>query len=324
MDLSFASPTGALTALAIAVPLAALVAFERRARRLRAALRLPQPQARTHASSAAALAGLGLLLALAAAQPVLARTTPQLVRSDAQAYVVLDVSRSMEASLGAGGPTRLERAKRLAVRVRESLPGVPVGVASFTGSVLPHLFPTPREEVFDATVEESVRIDEPLPPKIFLPGERSTDLNSLGDLGANGWFSPVATHRLVVVLTDGESVPVFSGTVASALRNRPPVKTIFVRVSNASDRIALPGGRVDPNYRPDPGSRGVLEDLASATHGRVFSEDDVDAVVRRARADLGQGPAKHSGEVRSRTPLAPWLVLAAALPLGFVLRRRNL
>jgi hypothetical protein len=263
------------------------------------------------------------LLALAATQPVLARTTPRLVRSDAQAYIVFDVSRSMTASRGPGAPTRLDRAKRLAINVRDALPGIPVGVASFTENMLPHLFPTAREQVFEATVDESVRIEEPPPPNIFTPGERSTDLTALGDLGTNDYFARSAAHRLVIVLTDGESNQVFPATVATALRGPPPVKTILVRVWDSGDRIYLSGGRVDPNYRPDPAGADLLDSLAAATHGKAFSEHALGVIVSRARADLGHGPAKRRGEHRSRTPLAPWLVLGAAIPLGFVLRRRN-
>jgi hypothetical protein len=219
---------------------------------------------------------------------------------------------------------RLDRAKRLAERLRAALPGVPVGVASFAERALPHLFPSPDAAVFRTVVDESVRISEPLSPRTFSPGERGTDLGSLADLGANGYFAPSASHRLVVVFTDGESVASYPATLAAAFGGPQPVRTIFVRVWNAADRIYFTDGRPDPKYRPDPGSRRVLEAIASTTSGQMFSEDAAHAIIRQARADLGRGPTKRSGELRSRTPLAPWLVLAAAVPLGAVLRRRNL
>jgi len=324
VSLSFASPAGVLTVLALALPLGALVLFERRAQRLRGPLRLPQPPLRAHRSSVVSLAAIGVLLALAAAQPVLARETPRLIRSDAQVYVIFDVSLSMAASRGADTPTRLARAKALALRLRHALPDLPVGVASFTQRAVPHLFPTPDQAVFTGVVKESVQIWEPRPPSSFKPGVRATDLESIAELGANGYFAPEAAHRLVVVFSDGESIQAFPARIAAALGRRPTVKAIFVHVWDAAERIHLAGGRVDPNYQPDPAGGQILAELAAETNGQAFSEEDLRGIVGRARADLGQGKATPKGVHRSRTPLAPWLVLAAFLPLGAVLRRRNL
>jgi hypothetical protein len=323
MDLSFASPVGALVALALALPVLALVAFETRARRVRATLGLPHPPARAHVPALVALVMIGVLLALAASQPVLARVTPRLVRSDAQVYVVFDVSLSMAASPGADEATRLERAKRLALQLRAALADIPVGVASFALRTVPHLFPTLDEAVFTGVVEESVQILEP-PAPTSRPGIRVTDLASIGELGKNAYFEPEATHRLVVVFTDAESERVFPESIAAAFRGPPRVRAIFVGVSEPSERIHLPDGEVDPIYRTDPTGARLLEELAAATDGEAFSEHDLRAITGRARTDLGQGRVTPQGRDRSRTPLAPWLVLAAAIPLGIVLRRRNL
>jgi hypothetical protein len=324
MDLSFASPAGALTALGIVLPVAALVLFERRARRVRSVLRLAPPSPGEHVVPAVGLIVIGLLLALAATQPVLARTTPQHVRADAQAYLVFDNSVSMAASPGPDGSTRLDRAKLFARRLRAALPGIPVGVATFSERALPHLFPSVDAAVFRAVVHESVQISEPQSPRQFSPGEVGTDLGSLAELGANGYFAPTASHRLLVVLTDGESVRAYPATVAAALGGRSPVRTIFVRVWDRRDRIYLRSGRLDPNYHPDPAGGALLETLAGAMNGRAFSETELQAVVKTAQEDLGHGPVESQGVQRSRTPLAPWLVLGAVVPLGIVLRRRNL
>jgi hypothetical protein len=323
MDLSFVSPVGALVAFALALPVLALVAFETRARRMRAALGLPHAPPRAHVPALLALVAIGLLLALAATQPVLARVTPRLVRSDAQVYVVFDVSLSMAASPSAAEKTRLERAKRLALQLRARLPEVPVGVASFALRTVPHLFPTLDEAVFAGVVDESVQILEP-PAPTSRPGIRVTDLASIGELPKNGYFEPEATHRLVVVFTDGESERVFAEGIAVAFRGPPVVKAIFVGVSEPDERIHLPDGGVDPGYQTDPTGVRLLEELAAATGGAAFSEHDLRAIAGRARADLGDGQVTRQGRNRSRIPLAPWLVLAAAIPLGIVLRRRNL
>jgi hypothetical protein len=324
MNLSFASPTGALIALAAALPVLALIAFEARARRLRAALQLPHPPVRAHVASLLSLVAIGVLLALAATQPVLARVTPRQVRSDAQVYAVFDVSLSMAAASGAAAPTRLERAKRLALRLRSALPDVPVGVTSFAVRTVPHLFPTLDEAVFAAVVDESVQILEPPAPSGSRPGLRVTDLASIAELGAKGYFAKEAKHRLVVVFTDGESERVFPESIAVAFRGPPRVRAIFVGISEAREEIHLPEGGIDPNYETDPTGVRLLDELAVATGGEAFSEHDRDGIVGRARADLGRGRTTSQGRNRSRTPLAPWLVLVAAVPLGIVLRRRNL
>jgi hypothetical protein len=322
MDLSFASPAGAFVAFAVVLPLAGLLVFERRARRVRSTLRLPQGDVRTHAPTLAALASIAFLLALAAMQPVLARATARVVRTDAQAYVVFDVSLSMAASSGRDAPTRITRAKRLAIRFRDALPEVPMAVSSFVVRSVPHLFPTSDEAVFANVVHDSVQLGIPPPTSAYKPGERATDLGSVGELGSNGYFDPQATHRLIVVFSDGESDQTFPAALAGALRGTH-VKTIFVHVWAAGERIYLPHGEVDPNYEADPAGGAVLAALASATGGRTFSEHDLTGIVGAARAALGHGHSARRGMHRSQTPLAPWLVIVAALPLAATLRRKN-
>ena len=57
--------------------------------------------------------------------------------------------------------------------------------------------------------------------------------------------------------------------------------------------------------------------------GKAFGENDVAGAVRAARAALGTGPRERLGTVSGREDLAPYFVLAAIVPLGVVLRRRN-
>jgi hypothetical protein len=54
------------------------------------------------------------------------------------------------------------------------------------------------------------------------------------------------------------------------------------------------------------------------------AERGVGGIVDAVRRDLGSGPTSKIGTGNARTPLAKWVLLAAFLPLGFVLRRRNL
>jgi hypothetical protein len=308
-------------ALAVIIPLAAFFAFERRAERVRNILRLPVPPARARNWILASITLIGAAVGIAAAQPVLTRSTPRALRTDAEVYAVFDNSRSMEASR-LGGPSRFDRAKHLARRIRADLPDVPFGVASFSIFALPQLFPVGDPAVFNAVVRDAVRIGSPPSPNVFEPTERTTDLSALSSM-SNSFFDHSATRRLVIVFTDGESDKFFPGDVAIAFHH-PFVQTIFVHVWDPRERIYLPDDREDPSYRPDPSSTGQLEALATATHGAVFSEDDLGAIASRVRSDVGSGPVRRLAPEPGRTPLAPWVLGFAFVPLAFILRRRNL
>src|SRR5262245_54627625 len=116
-SLVFLTPLGAIAMLAFVVPFAALGLVARRERRARRALGLPAPPTARRLGRTLALVGVPVVLGVAAMQPALRTTRNAHVRTDAQAYFVVDVSRSMLASAGPGRPTRLERARRLAIDV---------------------------------------------------------------------------------------------------------------------------------------------------------------------------------------------------------------
>ena len=82
-------------------------------------------------------------------------------------------------------------------------------------------------------------------------------------------------------------------------------------------------GAVKPQYEPDPSSRGILERVAVATGGAVHSETGIEEAVSGVRRALGSGPKAAEGQVRGRDALAPYLALAAFLPLGLLLWRRD-
>ncbi len=109
-------PLGAVLAVTLVAPLAVLVLRERRARSVRASLGLAQRPLRSLVPLAAALAAVPCLLALAAMQPIVETTKTIDERTDAEVFVVADVSRSMLASSRSGSPTRLERVQAAAER----------------------------------------------------------------------------------------------------------------------------------------------------------------------------------------------------------------
>ena len=280
MGVSFLSPLAALVALAGLVPLAALEVVRRRAQRARAQLGLPEPSRARQLAVPVALAAVAALLALAAAQPVLRDRHTHRVRTDAEAWVLLDTSRSMLARRSPTGPTRLQRAKAFAHGLRVGLPNVRVGIGSLTDRVLPHLFPSPDLDVFDATLRAAIGIERP-PPSQFLRTRVST-LIPLTDMRAANFFAPSDRKRLVVVLTDGESQPFSPQKVGSQLAAAPKIDTIFVQIWNPGERV-YSGGKPEEAYRPDPTSGTTIRGLAAAAGGAAFGESKLPDVVARAR-----------------------------------------
>jgi len=319
-ELVFLTPRGALVALAVAAPLALALVAERRAARLRALLRLDAPPTLSRLEVPVAVSAVCALLGLAAAQPVLRTERPRLTRRDAQAYVVFDISRSMLAAPSARGATRLERAKRVADQIRARLADVPVGVATFTDRTLPLLFPSASLASFTSTVSKAVGIELP-PPR----GESHTvtSFDALAGIPASGYFAPGIRHRLLIVLTDGESEAVDADGVRQSFAGKTRTGVIVVRVGSSHERVFGPDGLPEPGYFAPPASARALRLFLAATHGRAFGDGELTAIVRAARASLGAGPRTRLGTISGRDDLAPFFVLAAVVPLALVLRRRN-
>lgn len=318
MELTLLTPGAGLFALAALLPLVVYAGRERRARAARGELGLAPPRRRRPASLVTALAAVPALLGLAATQPVLETSREHDERTDAEALIVLDTSRSMLAAAGNGEPTRFERASEIAHRLQRSLPEVPVGLASVTDRALPHLFPTTDGRVFSTTLDETLAVDRP-PAARYAP--LATSLNGLAAIPRTNFFSPAVERRLLVVLTDGETDDV-DPSLARAFERQPCVTVVFVRMGNAAERI-YETGVAEPGYRPDPALRGRLDEVAKLVEGRVFPEDDVAGVIEAARQALGSGPTRPRELEGQRLALMPYVTLAALLPLALILWRRN-
>jgi von Willebrand factor type A domain len=320
VDVSLLTPLGALLALVVVVPLVALRFVRRRADAVRTVLRVPPPSRRSQIVTVTALVASGVLLGLAAAQPRIEWTTTRELRTDAEAFVVIDTSRSMLARDDPKGTIRYHRARRDALRFRDALPEVPLGIASLTDRVLPHLFPSANDDVFAATLTRSIGVDRPPPQGTFI--STATRLESLISIVQRRFFSPTATTRVVIVLTDGESVPASGARLAAAFGRPPGLKAVFVHYW-ASDEHVYAGGQVEPQYSPDPRARGILESVADAVGGEAFGEDDLGDAISAVREFAGEGELEPQGEKENRIALAPYLAGAVFLPLGLLLWRRD-
>lgn len=318
-DLSFLTPLNGLFALAAALPLAALLATERRSGHIRRLLALPPPKRLAVVPIVVALTTLTSLVAVAAAQPVVVRQRLVSERADVQAFFIFDTSLSMQAAPGRGLADRLLRAKRLALRLRATLPDVPVGIATMTDRTLPNLMPTTDLALFSRTLEQSVAIDSPPPSQTY--NGRATTFQALVPLVASNFFAQGVQRRLLVVFTDGESVSV-SPYLSATLQQH--VSPVFVHVWRDGEQIYRRGGGVDPHYVSDSSSTAALESLAHITGGgHAYPENRLGPIAKAARAAVGYGGTRTHVSAYARVALAPWFVLAGALPLAFLLWRRN-
>ena len=307
---SFLTPRAAWLVVLVLVPLAALAVAAHRVERVRDALRLRDPGTGGLRRRAALLISVVLLLVLAAMQPVVRAHTSVRERSDAAAFVVVDVSRSMAASHAPDSPTRLARAKQAAYALGARLGGVPIGVATFTDRVLPNLFPTSDTAAFDSTIS-SLTANSPPPRDV---NNVATTFDALTALATQGFFRQSVHRRAVVLITDGESRAFDPAGIANELRSHE-IALAVVRVGDGADRVWRSDGKAEAAFRPDPaGARlGVvrLERAAGVAPGA-----DPASIVRRA---IGSGPTSVVGvEPRSRT-LAPVFAALALLPLGLLL-----
>ena len=315
---SFLTPFAAVFALAAVVPVGALWFKERRATQVRAVLRLATPGRRALLPVAIALVLLPLLVAAAAAQPVVVRAQKVSERADAQGFILFDTSLSMDARTGLHDPTRLDRAKRLAIRLERTLPDVPFGIATMTDRSLPDLMPTVDQTLFDRVVEQSVAIDSP-PPSQAHHG-RATTFDALAPLVQANFYSQGVQRRLLVVFTDGESTKT-SALLKLELQRR--VSPVFVHVWSPTERIYKPDGKIDLHYTADPSSTPQLQQMAQLAGGKMFDEHDFGAIAHASRDAVGRAQSHTFVDAYARVPLAPWFVLAAIVPLAFLLWRRN-
>lgn len=318
MRISFLTPAAGLVALAVILPLAAFVRTEQRAERIRSLLRLAPPTGSPRVT-AAALAVVAVLVGIAAAQPVVEQWDERPERVDAQVFFALDTTRSMMASAGPREPTRWDRAAAAARRIRAALSEVPVGIASLTDVVLPLLFPTTNAGSFESVLRHSIGVDKPLSDRA--ENRQATDLGATQFFASANFFRG-ARKRVVVVFTDAQTQRYDVGELTGEFSGSG-VSVVLVRFWRDGELVHGPDG-VERAYVPDPASAVAAEQYAQQVRGQAFHEDELTAAIETVRSKLGS----KSTVTRVRTvdvePLGPYVLLAALVPLSFLLVRRNL
>jgi hypothetical protein len=96
---------------------------------------------------------------------------------------------------------------------------------------------------------------------------------------------------------------------------------VLVRFGNTDERIYETGEA--ESYVPAKNSEATSARVADLMGGRAFSEDDVSAAAKAVADAVGEGATSDRTIPGARVALMPWVTLAAFLPLGFLLWRRN-
>jgi hypothetical protein len=308
------STLAVLAALGAIAPVAVVVLAARRGRRAADVLGLAPATRRRVPWRPAVAVAICALLGLAAAQPVVRTTGSERVRRSSQVLFVVDVSRSMLASAGPDGPTRLDRARDALLGLRRAVPDVPAGVAGLTDRVLPYVFATPDDAAFEDVVRRSVTIEAP-PPQVV--ARNATSFDALAAVPTSGFFPASATRRTCVLVTDGETVPYSTVGVASALRGPRGCSLLVVRVGAPGERVYRADGRPEAAYRPDDAASAAVRRLAEVTGGEAFDSGQASQAAAALRRLAEAGPTGRAVVVESERRLAPVLAgLALALALG--------
>jgi hypothetical protein len=241
-------------------------------------------------------------------------------RADAEAFFVFDVSRSMGART-ANSPTRFDQARRDAKELRARLGNLPVGVASLTDRVLPHLVPSVSVNAFNATLDESLAVDRPT-MSLAYGDSLGTKIGALADLVNGNYFEATAKKRVVIVFTDGETLRERLSTLPARFKDGN-LHVVFFHYWSPDQRVYNAAGQLDPAYLPDPSSTPILDGLAQSISSKVFEPGQVGQAAAAVRAVIGKGPTTARGRELNSFLLAPYVLLFAIVPLGFLLFRRN-
>jgi hypothetical protein len=266
-----------------------------------------------------ALVAVALLVGVGAAQPVLERWEDTPERVDAQVLFVFDTSRSMAAAQAPGKPTRFERATAAARQIREALGDVPVGISTMTDRVLPHLFPTSNLDSFEAVLRDAIGVDRP--PSDQAQNTRSTDLGATRLIAEGNYFRG-AQRRVLVIFTDGETKRYDLERLTAAF-STSGIRTMLLRLWAEGERIHSADG-IETEYVSDASSAESAERFAQAVKGETFEETEVSALTQAIRSQLGSGTSVTRVKTVDIEPLGPFFLLAALLPLSYLLIRRNL
>jgi hypothetical protein len=314
--MTFLTPLGGLIALAALIPLAGFIAGRGRVAAVRRALGLAPPARTSMGRRAAAVTAIAVL-GLAAAQPALSAVTTARTRTNVEVLFVLDTSRSMAASASADAPTRLARAEAAAARLRDEIPTVPSGIATLTDRVLPDLLPVGDLAAFDSVLTRAVAIESPPPTETLVV--RVTNYAALEDIGSGDYFDPGVKRRVVVLLSDGESLAVDPGQIRSQLPPAFGFRFLAIRFWGADEGVYDANGRREAGYHPYAPGKVLLAQLAASLGGRSYEEANLGGAADYLHQIIGTGRTVTTRREASVRTLAPFVAGFAVLLLTLAL-----
>ena len=164
---------------------------------------------------------------------------------------------------------------------------MPSGIATFTDRVLPDLLPVTDVAAFDSVLTRAVAIESP--PPVETLGVRVTNYVGLEDIGSGNYFDPGVARRVVVLLTDGESLPFDPRQIAAQLSRASGYRFLAIRFWAAGEGVYDANGRREPGYHPSPAGKVLLAQLAAGLGGRSYEEADLGAAADYLHQIVGTG-----------------------------------
>ena len=170
-----------------------------------------------------------------------------------------------------------------------------------------------------SVVDRAIGIERPPPDR---RANKATAFSALGDIGRTAFFRRETARRVLVVVSDGETLPVD----LEALRDRLTegrISVVFVQVWRGDEAVFDENGDRDPAYRPDRTGGRTLRRVAGALEAPVLNEGDTGALAAAVRERVGTGTLVPQGRQVVSYQLAPHALAVAFLPLALILYRRN-
>jgi Ca-activated chloride channel family protein len=229
--------------------------------------------------------GAVFFLALALARPQWGQKTEEVARRGVDVFIALDTSLSMDATDVA--PSRLDKARHLALGIMERLSGNRIGLIVFAGS---------------AFVQCPLTLDYGA-AKIYLEAvstgivpDAGTNLASALEAARRGFVARESKFKVVVLLTDGEQHegdP--QGAAAKAREEGIVVQAVGVGTPGGEPIPVRDGRGQVIDYKKDPAGQPVLSRLdeetlsriALATGGKYFRASDRESEVEEIARLIG-------------------------------------
>lgn len=245
-----------------------------------------------------------VLAVLATGRPQIAREAAAVSEKGIDIILALDISESMlEEDFGG---SRLDAAKKIALRFMKSRPQDRVGLVLFRGKSFTQC-PLTLDHKLLGTLLRQVSVDA--------VSDEGTAIGSAILMGANRLKASVSRERVLVLLTDGEHNTGRVGPVTAAgIAGSLGVRIYVIQVSGFGNPDTT--GSVNEFQSEGEDKDELLRRAASLTGGNFFSASDEKALGNAFR-EIDALERNRSGGPRMvvRTELYSWFLLPALLSL---------